>query len=570
MPKVIRPAEAGASKLGGIQPIAADQQFQTLKLPDLSGKAKGAQRLGAGITTGAEGFAIQMLADKRDDENISLLETQMQGDEELRRINEKYLSLNEGNAVGAGAKAKAEMDTFITGLGADPKDMTAAGKIARRRYTNSLRSSVSAIENHERAEKKKYISSMMKTAIATAQETGIDHYDDDEKLATQAGLIAQRSREVARLTMRGEAADILAEKLRSENISKMYAGAINRALAQGQEGRAEELLKTAQAGDLLDANNGDLATAIKAVNIGTDNKFAKTNATTIMADSIHGATLTSALAEGRRRAGKDADKEDALVTEITKRFGEIEAARKIDLRKKKIDAVGMALDGKFDQIPKENLAALGTMAKALEAMSNRKATNTPLTSDKKLHVRLNKITNLADLETELLKSSTMNKLSETDYRMFSNRLNANPSARTALQTRTQIVTSALKVANLNDNDVYEFNSKLDIALAQIEATNGGKKPTSTEIREQVDLLLIDGEYVSKKGYGAGPDIRAFALPKGEKFVRWAKVSDVPDEIMEKMKKAAQSYKVNMTEQQLLDRYNEQITRRIRKSLGHTP
>jgi hypothetical protein len=500
----------------------------------------------------------------------------MQGDEELRRINEKYLSLNEGNAVGAGAGAKAEMNTFITGLGADPEDMTAAGKIARKRYTNSLSSSISAIENHERAEKKKYISSMMKTAIATAQEKGIDNYNNDTELATQAGLIAQRSREVARITMRGKAADVLAEKLRSENISKMYAGAINRALAQGQEERAEELLKTAQAGDLLDANNGDLATAIKAVNLGTDNKFGKTNATTIMADPVHGATLTSALAEGRRRAGKDEDKEDAVVKEITKRFGEIEVARATAIRKMKIDAIGMALDGKFDQIPKENLAALGLMAPSLEAMSNRKATNTPLTSDKKLHVRLNKITNLADLETELLKSSTMDKLSETDYRMFSNRLNANPSTQTALQSRTQIVTSAIKAANdngadLGDSDVYDFNSKLDAALAHVKDTNTGKKPaTRTQIREQVDLLLIEGEYVSKKGVGAGPDIRAYELPKGEKFVRWAKVSDVPDEIMESMKKAAQSHGVNMTEQQLLDRYNETITRRLRKSLGHKP
>ena len=479
MPKVARPAEAGVSKLGSVQPIAADQQYQTLKLPDLSGEAKGLQKFGAGITTGAEGFALQMLADKRDDENISLLETQMQGDEELRKINEKYLSLNEGNAVGAGAKAKADMEAFITSLGADPEDMTAEGKIARRRYTNSLRSAVSSIENHERAEKKKYISSMMKTAIATAQEKGIDNYNNDTELATQAGLIAQRSREVARITMRGKAADVLAEKLRSENISKMYAGAINRALAQGQEERAEELLKTAQAGDLLDANNGDLATAIKAVNIGTDNKFAKTEATTIMAHSVHGATLTSALAEGRRRAGKDADKEDAVVTEITKRFGEIEAARAITIRKMKIEAIGMALDGKFDQIPKEHLAALGLMAKSLEAMSNRKATNTPLTSDRKLYVKLNKITNLTDLETELLEPSTMDKLSETDYKMFSNRLNANPSTQTALQSRTQIVTSAIKAANdngadLDDNDVYDFNSKLDIALAQIEATNGGR------------------------------------------------------------------------------------------------
>jgi hypothetical protein len=562
MPRVARPAGAGVTQLGAVKPIAADTPYQNLKAPDLSSGARLMQEMGAKGQDAVLAQSASQLADRQQDETLKLLEAQEQGAAEERSIIDEMSSTQEGNAIGSAKKAKDRINAFIDSM-ATTEGLTTQGKIARKRYENSLRNSVSSQgDQHERAEKQKYITNMAKTSITTAQERGVDYYHSDTEMTKQAGLIAQRSKSVAELTTvpGTKGAKILAERLRSENVSKMYTGAIDRALANGHTERAKDLLAQAKAGGLIDAASGDLGRAEKAVSIGTNNQFAKDNAPGIVSDNA--GNLAAALKAARNMAGGNAEKEDALVEEVKTQFGEIEAAEKISLKKKKADAVGLARAGKFDEIPNGDLAEMGgPMTSTLEAISARKRRGAAIQSVPSVYNKFNNMSADA-LAENIMTPEALSQLSDDDWQKFSDRQANNTAEKTAQQSRTQIVTGALKSAGItSDESIYNFNKALDLAIRSIEEDKGGKKATPEEVRKATDLLLIEGEY---KGTTVDPDVRAYELKEGQTFLL-DDYSDIPDTEIAAIRKEAGDRRLSNA--QVLQVYNAKINADIKKAKG---
>ena len=564
MPRVTpRPADTGASKLGTVQPIAADQEFSRLKTPDMSGGAVALQKFGAGIASGAEDFAMQMLADQKDDETISLLKTQEAGDEEMRAIKDEMKSLQGANAIGATAKATKRVTTFIDGLD-DDEGMSSEGKIARMRYTNSLRKGLGDIETHERGEKQKYIVTMQNTAMVAAQERGVDYYYDDNEMSKQAGLIAQRAKDVAKMTTvaGSKGAALLADKLHKEGVSTMYSGAITRALAKDQPDRAEELLKQAQQGGFLDAASGELAKQEKAVSLATADEWGRDTANLAMASDPN--DLERQLATARKiakEAGVSPAKEAAAIKRIKDNYAENETIRKEEMREKKADAVGLAMAGNFDQIPKGVLAELGLFAGTLEKMSSDKRRGASVASDPAVYNRFNNMSP-EDLKQNILSTDALTKLSESDWRKFSDRQSkSDPAQKTAQRSRSATVTQALKSAGVtSDTEVKGFNDALDDAILLHEQATG-KKIKSEDIRRLTDLLLIDGEY---KGTGfKDPDVKIFELKDGQTFIM-DDYSDIPVEEITKIR-AGTNTKLSQT--QVLNIYNAALNAKIKKARG---
>jgi len=565
--RVPRPVQPG--QVGDVQRDPVRQDIQRFDVPLLDQPAKTAGLLGAGLTDFSE-FQLQLAEEQ---ETLALLQTQDTGDAEARTIIQGELSQLGGNAVGAGDRALEAYETLVTQL--KPADnLTAAGEAAHKAYLRSLKNTIlNGVASHEREQTRVHTIEMIDTSIANAQDKGVLAFNDDEVLIKQMGLIYQRAKARADMTAvpGSDEAKELSEKLAREAISKMYLGAINRALAQPEtHKRAEALLIAARESDLLDAGNGDLANAEAAVETGGTLNTAQEQATVIMLGD-NGNDLIAALAEARAFAGEDSALEKSLVAEVAARFGERKAADALDLKAKKTEAVALARKGEFNKIEPSVLAELGgTMTSTLQNISARFRRKAALFSDPSIYNKLNRMLDDDLAKEDLLTSEYLENLSESDFRKFSDRqstlLNATdptvPAVVSAQRTRTQIVNQALAAADItNDVEIKGFNDALDNAIFALELDTQ-KKATPQQVQELADLLLIDGEYEGGPGSFADPDVYVFELQQGQQFML-DDLSDIPEHDLIALRAAAEANgQADIKDDDLLELYNEHLRRRI--------
>lgn len=243
-----------------------------------------------------------------------------------------------------------------------------------------------------------------------------------------------------------------------------------------------------------------------------------------------------------------------------------------ELKIKKTKAVHKARQGNFEGIGDAVLAELGgNMAAALRKISASVKRGAPIISDPKIVNELNRMKPDELVAVELLEAKYLGGLSVTKWEHFSGKQsgildNKDPTKKTAMRTRVQIVTQNLKSAGITDDTkVLNFNNLMDDGIAAIEARNkDGAKATSAQIQELADLLLIEGEYEGAP-WRTDPDVRVFQLQKGQVFFL-DNVSDIPPAELRTLRATAEEIgKRKYSDTELLELYNIDLRNRILKT-----
>ncbi len=220
---------------------------------------------------------------------------------------------------------------------------------------------------------------------------------------------------------------------------------------------------------------------------------------------------------------EDAEQQAAVRKLVKQHLSEQDYLTKKDLDEKANDAVGLAREGRFEEISDEVLAELGgPMAATLERISSSFKRGAPVDSKPEVENKLNGMDVEELAAVNLLDEEYVGGLSANRWQVWSDRQGSiskaaeptTPAVRTALRTRVQIVKSDLDAAGVtSDKKVNQFNTMLDELIGAYEA-EAGKKAGSAEIQGFVDHLLIEGE---KTGMIIDPDIRLFEAGVGDEF-----------------------------------------------------
>jgi len=134
------------------------------------------------------------------------------------------------------------------------------------------------------------------------------------------------------------------------------------------------------------------------------------------------------------------------------------------------------------------------------------------------------------------------------------------AAKTAMQTKSQIVANVLKGVTNADN-INDFNRRLDTEIAQLEEKTKSKA-SSADIRRMADELYLDGEVRGKPlGHSYDPDKRVYEMRPGEVFFL-SDLDDIPDLVIDRFKQSYINSKGTVpSDEQLLEAYNNYINER---------
>jgi hypothetical protein len=211
------------------------------------------------ISETGQRLAQQIDADRKEAETLSLITTQNTGDAAaLKIMNGEAQKLGQ-HSLGAAVRAKVELETIENELREGAGDLTRSGKIAFERYLLNLRNQVlGSVTTHERTQRRAFTIEQIEVSISNTVVAGVNNAWDSGLMNSDIMLLAQRTKSLSEMTMVPDSKEQkeLAEKLFRENASKMYEGAINRALDSpdrplaGAE-RAKQLFNEAKAAGLL-------------------------------------------------------------------------------------------------------------------------------------------------------------------------------------------------------------------------------------------------------------------------------------------------------------------------------
>lgn len=280
------------------------------------------------------------------------------------------------------------------------------------------------------------------------------------------------------------------------------------------------------------------------------------------ADTIHDSGLGIQGQLAAAREIEDPDVRDATVTRIRNRANEDKAVESAQLKEKKTEAVGLAQNGKFDEIDPGVLADLGgAMTETLRKISSQARRGAPQISDPKIENELNQMPPEELEKADLLNPKYLNGLSasrHTSWLDTQGRLvrEKDPAQRTALRTRSQIVSGDLKAAGLakNTDAVALFNRRMDEEILALEQRTG-KKAQPQEIQAISDRLLIAGEVV---GSVIDPDKRFFQVEPGEDFFI-SDVDEIPQAQMTGFKGALERFLGRpASDDEVVDEYNSYL------------
>lgn len=183
-------------------------------------------------------------------------------------------------------------------------------------------------------------------------------------------------------------------------------------------------------------------------------------------------------------------------------------------------------DRSLDRLTPDQLALLDDNPVEKDRLERWVAQRGQVQTDQAVYARLSMM-DVGDFETvDLMDPQYRTGLSETDWKRFVDRQSslrnstdrqAASAERAGQQTRTQIVTNALRAAGIDptpkDNErekaerVASFNRAFDDRLASWHAENRGKRPTSQDLQRIADELLIQGRIEGTGIWGMGQTAR---------------------------------------------------------------
>ncbi len=532
MARIPTPAQRGQA-VGSVQSQFTPTPFQNLN-PDAdvfgAGQARTLGQVSKGLGAASSDLLAEAETERKDALSLRLLEIQKSAtDAELTILTDVQQKRGK-DAAGATSLARKQLDDFSKQF--NTKDMRPDERAAVLAVIQSVRNSVlTKSAAHQTSEATKYKDSILVSNMTGASQAAARFWNSDTDIARQVSIASGAAEAYAENRgLKDDADGDLKTTYVKGQVGAVYKAAIDAAISQKNFVRAKELLARSQGATEKDAvlSSAEYNQLTKTIVSGSVDKAAMTAAN--VAVSLHGdeaAALKAARNDPALAGNETAQK--AAATEVAVRFAEQRRADTARLKAQKTKAVALAQAGKFGDIPPEVIAELGTGAAILRKISENARAGFASISDPATYANLTKLAPEALAAVDLTTNTYVEKLSPTDWQKFVNlqAANAKPETASSQRTRTQIVTQALKAANINLNSkIKEFNEALDSRITEWEASNPNKKAPPEKIREWTDMLIIDGAVDIPNAWD--PSKRVYQLEPGQgKSFYIDSVDDIP-------------------------------------------
>ena len=539
MARIPTPAQRGQA-VGSVQSQFTPTPFQNLN-PDADvfgagqarfaeGQARALGQVSKGLGVASSDLLAEAETERKEAMTIRLLEMQKAAtDAEVSILADVQKKMGK-DAETATAQALKQLDDFSKQY--NTKNMRPDERAASLRVLQGVRASVvTKASAHQNSEAVKYKESILVSNMTGAAQGAARSWDSDSDLARQVSIASGSAAEYAESKgLKDDADGDLKTTYIKGQVGVVYKAAIDAAISQKNFVRANELLARSQGATEKDAvlSSAEYNQLTKTIVSGSVDKAAMTAANAAV--SLHGdeaAALNAARNDPALAGNPTAQK--AAASEVAVRFAEQRRADTARLKAQKTKAVALAQAGKFGEIPPEVIAELGTGAAILRKISENARAGFASISDPATYASLTKLTPEALAAVDLTTNTYVEKLSPTDWQKFVNlqAANAKPETASSQRTRTQIVTQALKGANINSNSkIKEFNEALDSRITEWEASNPNKKAPPEKIREWTDMLIIDGAVDIPNAWD--PSKRVYQLEPGQgKSFYIDSVDDIP-------------------------------------------
>tara|TARA_R110000803_G_scaffold131609_2_gene198890 strand:+ start:38 stop:1750 length:1713 start_codon:yes stop_codon:yes gene_type:complete len=532
MARIPTPALRG-QEVGSVQSQFTPTPFQNLN-PDAdvfgAGQARALGQASAGLDALSTGITKQAEIDRKDALSLRLLEIQKSATDAELTILTDVQQQRGRDAAGATSLARKQLDVFSKQF--NTKDMRPDERAAVLAVIQSVRNSVlTKSAAHQTSEATKYKDSILVSNMAGASQAASRFWNSDTDIARQVSIASGAAEAYAESRgLKDDADGDLKTTYVKGQVGVVYKAAIDAAISQKNFIRAKELLARSQGATEKDAvlSSAEYNQLTKTIVSGSVDKAAMAaanNAVSLHADEA--AALNAARNDPALAGNETAQK--AAAKEVAVRFAEQRRSETARLKEQKTNAVTLAQQGKFDEIPAAVVAELGIGASVLRKISDNARAGFASISDPATYATLTKLTPEALSEVDLTTDTYVAKLNPGDWQKFVNlqAANAKPETASSQRTRTQIVTQALKAANINrDSKIKEFNEALDSRITEWEAANPNKKAPPEKIREWTDTLIIDGAVDIPRALD--PDRRVYQLEPGQgKSFYIDSVDDIP-------------------------------------------
>tara|TARA_R110000796_G_scaffold108879_1_gene220076 strand:- start:2916 stop:4628 length:1713 start_codon:yes stop_codon:yes gene_type:complete len=532
MARIPTPALRG-QEVGSVQSQFTPTPFQNLN-PDAdvfgAGQARALGQASAGLDALSTGITKQAEIDRKDALSLRLLEIQKSATDAELTILTDVQQQRGRDAAGATSLARKQLDVFSKQF--NTKDMRPDERAAVLAVIQSVRNSVlTKSAAHQTSEATKYKDSILVSNMAGASQAASRFWNSDTDIARQVSIASGAAEAYAESRgLKDDADGDLKTTYVKGQVGVVYKAAIDAAISQKNFIRAKELLARSQGATEKDAvlSSAEYNQLTKTIVSGSVDKAAMAaanNAVSLHADEA--AALNAARNDPALAGNETAQK--AAAKEVAVRFAEQRRSETARLKEQKTNAVTLAQQGKFDEIPAAVVAELGIGASVLRKISDNARAGFASISDPATYATLTKLTPEALSEVDLTTDTYVAKLNPGDWQKFVNlqAANAKPETASSQRTRTQIVTQALKAVNINrDSKIKEFNEALDSRITEWEAANPNKKAPPEKIREWTDTLIIDGAVDIPRALD--PDRRVYQLEPGQgKSFYIDSVDDIP-------------------------------------------
>tara|TARA_R110000772_G_scaffold3737_3_gene13378 strand:- start:2052 stop:3764 length:1713 start_codon:yes stop_codon:yes gene_type:complete len=532
MARIPTPALRG-QEVGSVQSQFTPTPFQNLN-PDAdvfgAGQARALGQASAGLDALSTGITKQAEIDRKDALSLRLLEIQKSATDAELTILTDVQQQRGRDAAGATSLARKQLDVFSKQF--NTKDMRPDERAAVLAVIQSVRNSVlTKSAAHQTSEATKYKDSILVSNMAGASQAASRFWNSDTDIARQVSIASGAAEAYAESRgLKDDADGDLKTTYVKGQVGVVYKAAIDAAISQKNFIRAKELLARSQGATEKDAvlSSAEYNQLTKTIVSGSVDKAAMAaanNAVSLHADEA--AALNAARNDPALAGNETAQK--AAAKEVAVRFAEQRRSETARLKEQKTNAVTLAQQGKFDEIPAAVVAELGIGASVLRKISDNARAGFASISDPATYATLTKLTPEALSEVDLTTDTYVAKLNPGDWQKFVNlqAANAKPETASSQRTRTQIVTQALKAANINrDSKIKEFNEALDSRITEWEAANPNKKAPPEKIREWTDTLIIDGAVDIPRAWD--PSKRVYQLEPGQgKSFYIDSVDDIP-------------------------------------------
>jgi len=256
MARIPTPGFSGAPQVGsvGLQQ-EVNTPNQSFSVPDFGGQARALQAAGRSI--GSAAGALTTIAEeiKREEDDASLLEIQTaygQWEQQYLLDPENGLySRQGGNTRGAFAQAQQDFQSWREEYASG--EMSDEARIAVDRWLNArFNAEAGTIANHERTQMNEYNIELLQTSMAQEVASAASRYTSPEALQRSETLIRQQAAEISR--REGHSPERAAAYVQNQ-VAAIYDASIRRAVADGADGHAENLMAELERREELGEND---------------------------------------------------------------------------------------------------------------------------------------------------------------------------------------------------------------------------------------------------------------------------------------------------------------------------